>query len=106
MQSFYHVPKNNDQGFLMVSQEETLYHDGNSLEDARFQDCLPFEDLSKKCVNKCLPVIAQSFYEEEVDRPRCDIGFDHTCMFNGIWRVLYLIIHSCQILTLYLGLSN
>ena len=88
MQSFHHVPiGNDDAGFLIVSQEVTLYHDGNSLEDVRFEDCLPFEDLSKNCIHKCLPVNAQSFYEEEVDQPRCDIGFDHFCMFNSIWKV-------------------
>ena len=88
MPTFHNVPVgNNDEGFLIVSQEETLYHDGNSLEDVRFEDCLPFEDLSKNCVHKCLPVIAQSFYEDAVEQPKCEIGLDHACMFNGIWKV-------------------
>ena len=86
--SFYHVPiGSNDQGFLLVSQEEKLHHEGNILNDVRYEDCLPFEELSKNCVYKCLPVIAQSFYEESVDRPKCEIGYDHVCMFNGIWQV-------------------
>ena len=92
MPSFHHVPiGNNDQGFLIVSQEETVYHDGNSLDDVRFEDCLPFEELSKKCIYKCLPVIAQSFYNESIDQPKCEIGSDHNCMFMAIWKVHYLI---------------
>ena len=83
MPTFHHVPVgiNENDGFLIVSQEEMLYHDGNSLDDVRFGD------LSKNCVHKCLPVIAQSFYEESVDQPKCGIGSDHFCMFNWLWKV-------------------
>ena len=92
MPSFHHVPiGNNDQGFLIVSQEETVYHDGNSLDDVRFEDCLPFEELSTHCIYKCLPVIAQSFYNESIGQPKCEIGSDHNCMFMEIWKVHILI---------------
>ena len=89
MPTFHHVPvgRNENDAFLIVSQEEKLHHDGNILSDVRYEDCLPFEDLSKNCVHKCLPVIAQSFYEESIDRPKCKIGYDHVCMFNGILQV-------------------
>ena len=94
MPSFHHVPiGNNDQGFLIVSQEETVYHDGNSLDDIRFEDCLPFEELSTHCNYKCLPIIAQMFYKESIDQPKCEIGLDHNCMFMAIWKVHYLIIY-------------
>ena len=96
MPTFHHVPvgRNENDAFLIVSQEEMLYHDGNSLDDVRFGDCLPFEDLSKNCVNKCLPVIAQNFYEESVDQPKCEIGSDHFCMFNGLWKVCTFIFNK------------
>ena len=90
MPTFHHVPVGNNENdaFLIVSQEERLYHDGNSPDDVRFENCLPFEDLSKNCVHKCLPVVAQSFYEDAVDQPKCEIGSDHFCMFNnGLWKV-------------------
>ena len=97
MPSFHHVPiGNNDQGFLIVSQEETIYHDGNSLEDVRFEDCLPFDELSKHCIYKCLPVIAQSFYKERIDHPKCEIGSDHDCMFKAIWNVSTYLIKYIQ----------
>ena len=100
MPSFHHVPiGNNDQGFLIVSQEETVYHDGNSLDDVRFEDCLPFEELSKlvkHCTYKCLPVIAQSFYKESIDLPKCEIGSDHDCMFKAIWNVSTYLIKYIQ----------
>ena len=90
MLSFHHVPiGNNNQGFLIVSQEVTVHHDGNSLDDVRFEDCLPFEELSKHCNYKCLPVVAQSFYEESIDQPKCKNGSDHECMFHEIWKVKF-----------------
>ena len=93
MPTFHHVPIGNNENdvFLIVSQEEMFYYDGNSLDDVRFGDCLPFEDLSKYCVHQCLPVIAQSFYEESVDQPKCEIGSDHFCMFSGLWKVCTFI---------------
>ena len=92
MPTFHHVPVGNNENdaFLIVLQE-MLYHDGNSPDDVRLEDCLPFEDLSKNCSHKCLPVIAQSFYEETVDQPKCENGSDHFCMFDGLWKVCTII---------------
>ena len=40
---------------------------------------------SKQCPNKCIPVLAQSFYDEKPNRPRCHTGFDHMCMIQNIF---------------------
>ena len=97
MPTFHHVPVgDNGDAFLIVSQGEMFYHDGNSLDYVRFEDCLAFEDLSKNCSHKCLPVIAQSFYEETVDQPKCENGSDHFCMFDGLWKVCTIIFNKIQ----------
>ena len=40
---------------------------------------------SKQCPNKCIPVLAHSFYDEKPNRPRCHTGFDHMCMIQNIF---------------------
>ena len=82
---------------VVVSQEEFNYQSGNPKEDIGFQDCLPWEELSnlaRHCHYKCLPVIAQGFYEELPDRPRCQNGSHHNCISNVLWQVqvpIYLL---------------
>ena len=79
-----------NQAFMIVTQEEIEYQDGNLQEDLRFEDCFSWEELSHLAANcpfKCLPVISQSYYEEKSDRPRCHTGFDHNCMSYALWQV-------------------
>ena len=79
-----------NQAFIIVSQEEIEYQDGNVQEDFKFEDCFPWEELSNLAINcnyKCLPVIVQMYYEEQPDRPRRHNGIDHNCMSNVIWQV-------------------
>ena len=77
---------------IVVSQEEYNYQNGNPTEDVGFQDCLPWEELTKMstdCPFKCLPVIAQMFYNDATGVPRCNSGGDHFCMFLNIWKVKF-----------------
>ena len=78
---------------VVVSQEEFNYQNGNPKEDVGFQDCLPWEEFTKmwpECPIKCLPVIAQMFYNDATGVSRCHFGFDHNCMFLNIWKVFSL----------------
>ena len=94
MQSLHNVPMGfQNQAFMVVSQEEKSYQKGNAQKDIKFSDCLPWEDLSKlatQCVNKCLPVILQRFYEEESYVPKCHVGIEHQCMSYTMWQVKYV----------------
>ena len=59
MPIFHNVPTGiGNRGFIIVSQEEIHYQTGNPNEVVLFEDCLEWEDLSKKanqCSYKCLP---------------------------------------------------
>ena len=91
MPSFQNVPIGfRNQAFIVVSQEEIEYQTGHVGEDLSFEDCLPWEELSNLATNchyNCLPVIAQGFYEELPDRPRCQNGSHHNCISNVLWQV-------------------
>ena len=57
-----------NQAFIIVSQEEIEYQDGNVQEDFKFEDCFSCEELSSLAINcdyKRLPVIVQMYYEEQ-----------------------------------------
>ena len=79
-----------NQAFIIVSQEEIEYQDGNVQEYFKFEDCFSWEELSNlatNCPYKCIPVISQSYYESQPDRPRCQNGSDQSCMSNVLWQV-------------------
>ena len=86
MPTLHNIPIGfNNQAFIVVSQEETHYQNGNIQEDLGLSDCLSFKELSNfatDCNYKCLPVIAQCLYENGTDHqmPRCHTGLDHSCM--------------------------
>ena len=100
MPSLHNVPIGfSNQAFIVVSQEEIVYQDGNDLEDLKFEDCLSWEELSTlatNCPYKCIPVISQSYYEGQLDRPRCKNGSDQSCMSNVLWQVFVLILSCSQ----------
>ena len=91
MPSFQNVPIGfRNQAFIVVSQEEIEYQTGHIGEDLSFKDCLPWIELSnlaRHCHYKCPPVIAQGFYEELPDRPRCQNESHHNCISNVLWQV-------------------
>ena len=100
MPSLHNVPIGfSNQAFIVVSQEEIVYQDGNDLGDLQFEDCLSWEELSNlatNCPYKCIPVISQSYYEGQPDRPRCQNGSDQSCMSNVLWQVFVLILSCSQ----------
>ena len=100
MPSLYNVPIGfSNQAFIVVSQEEIVYQDGNDLEDLKFEDCLSWEELSTlatNCPYKCIPVISQSYYEGQLDRPRCKNGSDKRCISNALRQVFVLTLSCSQ----------
>ena len=100
MPSLYNVPIGfSNQAFIVVSQEEIVYQDGNDLQDLKFEDCLSWKELSNLAINcpyKCIPVISQSYYEGQLDRPRCQNGSDQSCMSNVLWQVFVFILSCSQ----------
>ena len=47
------------------------------------------KNMSTECPFKCVPVvIAQKFYNDATGVPRYQFGFDHSCMFVNIWKVI------------------
>ena len=79
-----------NQAFFVVTQEELHYQNGNTMDDIGFEDCLSWEDLSmlaRECSHKCLPVIAQGFYNENLGQPRCHNGIHHHCMWKKLFKV-------------------
>ena len=60
--------------FLITTREELVYQHGNPKENLKIADCLSWETASnraKKCSNKCVPVVMQSFFEgAEGEDPR------------------------------------
>ena len=72
---------------LRAERERMIYLDGNSKENLTMADCWTWEDASRtanKCLNKCLPVIYQGFFEgSNKIIPKCHSPVDHFCMISA-----------------------
>ena len=72
-----------NQALIDVDQEEWHYQSGNEKQDFKFEDCVSWENKTRTagdCFRICLPINAQSLYEEKTNRPKCQNGSDHNCM--------------------------
>jgi len=84
--------------FMYVEQEQWNYLNGNEKETS-FKDCFSWKKVSKlveACENICLPVNMQYIWEENIDRPKCQNGFDHICMMKFYFNVVRKIISPFQ----------
>ena len=73
--------------FLITTREEVVYQHGNPKENLKISDCLSWETASncaKKCSNKCVPVVMQSFFEGRTDLSKCHKPHDHLCMVSSL----------------------
>ena len=90
-------------GFIVVDQEEWTYQTGNNKSDLKYSDCFSWKELSDlaiECPHKCLPVVAQSGYEDLVDVPKCHNGHDHHCMFWFGFLVSTYVFFTIKIVTI------
>ena len=74
-----------NQAWMKVDQEEWHHHNGNEKENLKFEDCVPWTDVTSfasDCSRICLPINLQYLYEDNVDQPKCQNGSDHTCMLK------------------------
>ena len=74
-----------NQAFMEVKQEEWHYRNGNEKQVIKVEDCVSWENKSRMasdCSRICLPINAQSLYEENINRPKCQNGSDHICMMQ------------------------
>ena len=74
-----------NQALIDVDQEEWHYQSGNEKKQFKFEDCVSWENrtrMASDCSRICLPINAQSLYEENINRPKCQNGSDHTCMLK------------------------
>ena len=82
-----------NQAWMKVDQEEWHHHNGNEKENLKFEDCVPWTDVTSfasDCSRICLPIILQQIYEENINQPKCHNGSDHICM----WKLFEQVIHS------------
>ena len=76
-----------NQAFMEVKQEEWHYRNGNEKQGLKVEDCVSWENKTKmasECSRICLPINAQSLYEENINRPKCQNGSDHICMMKHL----------------------
>ena len=76
-----------NQAFMEVKQEEWHYRNGNEKQVIKVEDCVSWENKSRMasdCSRICLPINAQSLYEENINRPKCQNGSDHICMMKHL----------------------
>ena len=74
-----------NQAFMEVKQEEWHYQNGNEKQGIKVEDCVSWENktrMASDCSRICLPINAQSLYEENINRPKCQNGSDHICMMQ------------------------
>ena len=74
-----------NQAFMEVKQEEWHYRNGNEKQVIKVEDCVSWGNKSRMasdCSRICLPINAQSLYEENINRPKCQNGSDHICMMQ------------------------
>ena len=74
-----------NQAFMEVKQEEWHYRNGNEKQVIKVEDCVSWENktrMASDCSRICLPINAQSLYEENINRPKCQNGSDHICMMQ------------------------
>ena len=72
---------------MEVKQEEWHYRNGNEKQSIKVEDCVLRENktrMASDCPTICLPINAQSLYEENINRPKCQNGFDHMCMMKHL----------------------
>ena len=85
---FYDVPITyglSNQASIEVEPDEWIYRNGNEKQDLKYEDCVSWENktrIASDCSRICLPINAQSLYEENINRPKCQNGSDHTCMLK------------------------
>ena len=90
MPTLYNVPitfGSLNQALIDVNQEEWHYQNGNEKQDLKFEDCVPWTDVTSfasDCSRICLPINAQRLYEENINRPKCQNGSDHICMMKHL----------------------
>ena len=89
--TLYNVPitfGSSNTASIEVNQEEWHYQNGNEKQDLKFEDCVSWENktriASDYCSRICLPINAQSLYEENINRPKCQNGSDHMCMMKHL----------------------
>ena len=76
-----------NQAFMEVKQEEWHYRNGNEKQVIKVEDCVSWENktrMASDCSRICLPINAQSLYEENINRPKCQNGSDHICMMKHL----------------------
>ena len=76
-----------NQAFMEVKQEEWHYRNGNEKQVIKVEDCVSWENKSRMasdCSRICLPINAQSLYEENINRPKCQNASDHFCMMKHL----------------------
>ena len=76
-----------NQAFMEVKQEEWHYRNGNEKQSIKVEDCVSWENktrMASDCSRICLPINAQSLYEENINRPKCQNGSDHMCMMKHL----------------------
>ena len=74
-----------NKAFMEVKQEEWHYQNGNEKQGIKVEDCVSWENktrMASDCSRICLPINAQSLYEENINRPKCQNGSDHICMMQ------------------------
>ena len=77
-----------NQAFMEVKQEEWHYQNGNEKQGIKVEDCVSWENktrMASDCSRICLPINAQSLYEENINRPKCQNGSDHICMLKLLY---------------------
>ena len=90
MPTLYDVPikfGSINQAFMEVKQEEWHYQNGNEMQGIKVEDCVSWENntrMASDCSRICLPINAQSLYEENINRPKCQNGSDHICMMKHL----------------------
>ncbi len=93
----YNVPitfGSENQAFIEVNQVEWHYQNGNEKQYLKFEDCVSWENITRMasdCSRICLPINAQSLYEESIRRPKCQSGSDHFCMMKHLRNLVKTI---------------
>ena len=88
--TFYNVPitfGSINLAFMEVKQEEWHYQNGNEKQGIKVEDCDSWENktrVASDCSRICLPINAQSLYEENINRAKCQNGSDHMCMMKHL----------------------
>ena len=97
MPILYNVPitfGSSNTASIEVNQEEWHYQNGNEKQGIKVEDCVSWENktrMASDCSRICLPINAQSLYEENINRPKCQNGSDHICIMKLFMNIVKTI---------------